>query len=701
MWRSFAALLVIALAHFPMGAGAASSQSTPSARTPTPAIAAADTSDSVYTLPPIRVKGARVPPVDAALLLPGQVSIVHVGPFQGGIADVATVLDRLPGVSVREYGSVGGGASATIRGMSPSQVRVYLDGVPLARGGLGLTNLAELPFASLDHVEVYRGFAPPSLPGSAPGGAIQLVTPPLDGTAPRAGSALAAAGSFGSGRLGLTQEWGVGTGWRALLVFDALHSDGDFEFHDDNGTPRNLNDDEITARTNNAVRMQEILAKAGHAWGRDGRFELLYQWVDREQGVPGYTSNQSTTTTQGSSHHMATASMRSPARWNGRLRGRAQVYLDWRRDTYTDLGSEIGLGRQDNRDVSETRGGHVEASLRAPMWHRLSLHVDARNETFMPWRGFTPRDSPTQEIIPELGPEQKRRTFETALDSEWLLARGRVRLQGTLRVTQETDHFAGDLRTSPFKQPAASGEHQFVEPRLGLRLRVLPGLHLEASAGRHHRTPGFLELFGDAGTIMGSTDLVAEESKNQDIALDYARSFPRVRTQFEIAHFRSHIEQLITYLPVSKWFVAGNIGAADCEGEEIQWLFADASPGSYWSVEGNYTRLRSEDLGVDIDWWAGKSLPSRPAHQLFSRVALHFGGFALGYDYRFLAQNYLDRFNKALVTRRDLHGIDLSVQRRRLQVRFAVRNLTDDRVFDVAGFPLPGRVYSVGSDVRF
>ncbi len=696
MWRGFAGLVVLALAHVPMRACVASPAQRADTRPAPHAIAAADTSDSVYTLPPIQVKGARIVPADAALLLPGQVSIVNVEPFHGDITDVATVLDRVPGLSVREYGSVGGGASVTIRGMSPSQVRVYLDGVPLARAGLGLANLAELPFASIDHIEVYRGFAPPGLSGSAPGGAIQLVTQVLDGSAPRAGSAVVAAGSFGSGRLGLTQEWGVGTGWRALVVFDALRSEGDFEFHDDNGTVHNRNDDEITARINNAVRKQEVLAKAGHAWGRDGRFELLYQWVEREQGVPGYTSIQSTAAAQSSSHHMATASMRSPARWGGRLRGRAQVYYDWRIDSFSDAkrpSGEIGLGLQDNHDVSETRGVHVETSVRTPLSHRLALHLDTRQETFMPWRRFP---------NPQLGPEQERRTLETGLDSEWLLAHGRLRLQGVVRATQETDHFSGDLRTLYSKGPAVSGERQFVEPRVGMRLRVLPGVHLEASAGRHHRSPGFLELFGDGGSIAGSTDLVAEEGKNQDIALDCARSFRHLRAQFEIAHFRNHIEQLITYLPQSqRTFVARNIGAADCEGEEIHWLIADTSPRSLWNVEGNYTRLRSEDLGVDIGWYAGKALPGRPAHQLFTRVALRFGGIALGYDYRFLGQNYLDRWNRDVVTRRDLHGIDLSVQRRNLQVRMAVRNLTNDRARDVAGFPLPGRVVSLGSDVRF
>ena len=658
---------------------------------------AADSSNSDYTLPPLQIRARRPTRAETLQLLPGQVSVLDLESFRTGIFNTAALLDRLPGLTVRHYGDVAGYATASIRGASATHVRLYLDGVPLGRAGFGVTNLAELPFASLDRVEVYRGFAPPGLPGSAPGGAIQLVTPRLDPKAPPKSAFLAAAGSFGTSRIGWNGEAPLGVHWRGLFVVDALRSDGDFDFLDDHGTSWQTADDQMTARRNNAVRHDEALAKVGRVLGADGRLEFLHQWVRREQGVPGYTHNQSAHAQTGSTHHLTSAALSTPALWHGRSHSRAQLFFDWRRDTFTDLQGEIGLAQQDNRDVSQAVGAHLETSLRLPAWQRLALYLDGRRESFMPWRGFKQqRTDPEQ----RLGPEQERRTLETSLDGEWVLGGGRARAQGVLRWSQEDDRFVGDLRNPYSTRPARAGVTTWVEPRAGLRFRLLSSLHLEGSAGRYHRSPSFLELFGDGGSIAGSSDLVAESGTNRDLSLDFARDFRVLRAGVEAAHFRNEVEDLITYVQQSqRVFVARNIGAASMEGEEYSWRLAANAAAPRWLVEGNYTRLRAEDLGPGI--YAGKALPGRPQHQLYTRLALRFGALSFGYDYQHLGRNYLDRWNRELVERRDLHGLDLGLQSRRLQLRLAVRNLTDDTTRDVAGFPVPGRTFSLGSDLRF
>ena len=653
----------------------------------------AEVADSVYTLPPVQVRAKRPAPADAIRALVGQASTLSVDPFRPEVANTATLLERLPGLALRNYGSAGGPATASIRGAPPAQVRVYLDGIPLLRAGLGLTDLAELPFASLDHIEVYRGFAPSGLPGSAPGGAIHLVTPALDPARPPERRVVAAAGSFGAGRLGWSQDGRLGSAWRALLCVDALRSDGDFAFTDDNGTPLYAADDERTLRRNNAVASDEVLAKLARTVGTDGRFEVFHQWVHREQGVPGYTSFQSSHAHQSSTHHLTSASLAAPSQWHGRWQHRARLFFDWRRDTFADPESEIGLGYQDNRDVSQARGAHLETSLRWPVWQRLALHVDARRESFLPWRRFP---------APQLGPEQARATLEATVDGEWRLWQGRARFEGACRVSREDDRFAGDLRTPYSRRPAASGTTTHTSPRLGMRLQLVSGLYLEASGGRYHRSPGFLELFGDGGTIAGSSDLVAETGMNRDVGLEFERAWAWLVLGGEVVHFRNRTDHLITFLPQSqRTFVARNIGSARLEGEEIQWHVAPAGTAPRWRLDGHYTRLRSEDLGVDIRWYAGKALPGRPEHSLYTRVALCLGAVTLGYDYRFLGENYLDRWNRDRVARRDLHGIDVGVHARPVVLRLAVRNLTNDQSRDVAGFPVPGRTLSLGSEMRF
>lgn len=657
------------------------------------AIAVADTSDSVYTLPPVRVEARRILPETIPIDSPGQVSRVALQPLRIEMGHVADALERLPGLSVHYTGSVGHDASVSIRGSGSSQVRLYLDGVPLSRAGLGLTNLAELPFSSLDHLEVYRGFAPPGLPGSTPGGAIQLVTPRLDTPSPQPTQILAAAGSFGSHRLGWRQEMGLGGTWRGLFVVDGLRSNGDFTFHDDHGTPRNPDDDVTAVRLNSWVRSDEIMAKAGRPLPRNGRVEILHQWVGRSQGVPGYTSVQSLHALQRSSHHLTHAQIFLPSFWSGRLQARGQVFYDWRRDEFLDEHSEIGLGYQDNRDVTSALGSHWATTWRIPSQQRLALHLDARRESFLPWRRF-----PAE----RLGPEQRRTTLETTVESSWVLARDHLQLQGVLRFTREEDRFRGDLRTAYSRGSAPSEVRHRREPRLASRLKLLQGVSLEASYGEHHRSPGFLELFGDGGSVAGSADLVSETGVNRDIALEFVRQVRGLRLRSEITHYRNRVDHLITFLPQSqRTFVARNIGAARLEGEELQWWLGADGAAPRWCFEGNYTQQRTEDLGVDIHWYAGKALPGRPARQLYARLALRLGAVTLGSDYRFLGQNFLDRWNRDVVEQRDLYGLDLRLQLRALQLRLAARNLGNDQARDVAGFPVPGRTFSLGSEMRF
>jgi outer membrane cobalamin receptor len=227
-------------------------------------------------------------------------------------------------------------------------------------------------------------------------------------------------------------------------------------------------------------------------------------------------------------------------------------------------------------------------------------------------------------------------------------------------------------------------------------------VYVEASYGQHHRSPGFLELFGDGGSVAGSSDLVAEEGVNRDYGVEVQQRLGGVVFRAEVAHFDNRVDQLITYLPQSqRTFVARNIGSARMQGEEFLWRIVHSREWLRWRVEGNYTQQRTEDLGVDILWYAGKTLPGRPEQQFYSRFALELGPLGFAYRYEHMGLNFLDRWNRKSVEQRDLHGADFTARLRRVSLRLAVRNLTNDQAQDVAAFPVPGRTFSVSSNVRF
>src|SRR5262245_36083134 len=241
--------LAIALAPSPAsatGSGADSALAAGRASTWTLAIATDTTStavrdtagaDTLRMLPPVIVRARRPTRQEALDRLPSGATVIEMAPVRDRLTTTAEVLAEVPGVRVHDYGSLGTFSTVSIRGSGSRQVSVYLDGVPLARAGLGVVNLADLPFAGVERVEVYRGQAPSEFVGASLGGAINLVSRAASaGGAPRhVQSFVAGIGSFGTRRLGFSQELARG-GFGALLVADVLDSDGDFLFHHDFGT---------------------------------------------------------------------------------------------------------------------------------------------------------------------------------------------------------------------------------------------------------------------------------------------------------------------------------------------------------------------------------------------------------------------------------------------------------------------------------
>jgi vitamin B12 transporter len=100
------------------------------------------------------------------------------------IPDAATALREVPGVQITQSGSPGTVTDASIRGSSPSQTLVLLDGVDVNAGATGEFNFANLTTDNVDRIEVLRG-AGGSLYGSeAIGGVINVISQEGEG-APR------------------------------------------------------------------------------------------------------------------------------------------------------------------------------------------------------------------------------------------------------------------------------------------------------------------------------------------------------------------------------------------------------------------------------------------------------------------------------------------------------------------------------------
>src|SRR5262245_65943755 len=103
-------------------------------------------------------------------------SVIETREAPTTVDTLAEALSNTVGVQVRRFGGLGDFSTVSVRGFSPGQVQVYLDGVPLSRADNEVVNLSDLPLDAVDHVEVYRGTTPLIFSQSGPGGVVNVGT---------------------------------------------------------------------------------------------------------------------------------------------------------------------------------------------------------------------------------------------------------------------------------------------------------------------------------------------------------------------------------------------------------------------------------------------------------------------------------------------------------------------------------------------
>ncbi|MBN2753196.1 MAG: TonB-dependent receptor plug domain-containing protein [Rhodospirillaceae bacterium] len=133
-----------------------------------------DDDSDVTTLPKIVVNASRAEMQDA--LSPGVVSVAYPDDVKGEHKSLPDLLEQIPGVYVRQRSGSGHYATASIRGSAPSQVNIYIDGVPFNLSDETAADLSTIPISDVERVEVYRGTTPARFSGAPVGGAINIVT---------------------------------------------------------------------------------------------------------------------------------------------------------------------------------------------------------------------------------------------------------------------------------------------------------------------------------------------------------------------------------------------------------------------------------------------------------------------------------------------------------------------------------------------
>lgn len=153
-------------------------------------------------------------------------AVVNAREAYGQPATLTELINRSPGVRLRQSGGLGAATDVSVNGFQGKAIRYVKDGIPLdyLRDGF---NIASLPVNMLERVEVYKGVLPVALGVDALGGVVNLVS---RRTQPRYLAASYEIASFNTHRITLNGYYSdVAKKWFAGVEAFYNYSDNDYK----------------------------------------------------------------------------------------------------------------------------------------------------------------------------------------------------------------------------------------------------------------------------------------------------------------------------------------------------------------------------------------------------------------------------------------------------------------------------------------
>jgi hypothetical protein len=647
------------------------------------------------------------------------VTVVELGAARERAADLSEVLRRVEGVTVQRTGALGAPSTLSLNGLMGSQVRVFVDGVPLELSGWG-ADLGSVPVPLLERVEVYKGVVPLRLGADALGGAINLVTDE------RLFSSFAHAsyqlGSFGTHRLSGAARKHLGTS--GLVTGASLFLD------------RAANDYAVDVQVADAQgRLSEARVPRFHdgydALGAGVEAGVVgRRWADVLLLRAGYTRTQKQLqhnpimsvpygeATTGSSAWTLGARYRKLA-----LAGtdvEAVLNLSTRRLTVRDASTWVydWFGqRVRERRVAGELGTPRDAYLdERAAFARLNLSRQLAAGHRL-WLSTSPQVSRRQgddrldEVEGQrdlLNEPQSRASLVSGVG--WELRGWGERLENNLFLK----HYLFDVSAV---QQVRFGELESLRRGFqsfgvgnAARLRLSERWALKLSYEWATRLPTADEVFGDGVLVVANPELRPELSHNLNLGLQLVEAETSWgQATADVTAFARDTRDQVILMVNSLAAQHQNVLNARAVGLEAAGRW-EAPGGWLWlQASGSYTDVRNTAQEGTFAPYQGQRLPNRPFLSAAAELRLRRQGLVTGRDAAtlFFSSRYTHAFfrgweglgardSKQQVPSQWMHtaGVTWALPES-LSVTLEVANLANARLYDVVGVQGPGRAFSL------
>ena len=589
-----------------------------------------------------------------------------------GALDVSDAVRHFSGVSVKDYGGIGGMKTVSVRSLGAQHTAVSYDGVAVGDCQSGQVDISRFSLDNVSALTLTIGqgddiFQPAKALASA--GVLSIETGKPDfGAASFRLAARVKSGSFGLANPSLF--WAVRLGGKAGLSFygDYLRADGIYPFEYVNGTRR------IKAKRNNS----DIQAYRGEANfyaslgdGQDLRAKLYL--FHSERGLPGSViyDNPYAAERLHDRNYFGQLNYEVSFSPKWKLKAAGKFNYVWNRDT-----DKEAAGMRDDRFRQ------TETYLTATLWSE-----PLRGLSFSLAQDFSYNDLSTTLSNCQY-PE--RYTVLTALSAQYW--HPVFRITASLLNTYITEN----VRTG-----TAADDRQRLSPAVSLSWRPLPSTawRLRASYKDIFRMPTFNDLYY---RLIGNTRLRPESTRQWNVGTTWGgRVSPVVETlDVSVDAYYNKVKDKIVAVPTMFVWKMSNVGEVETAGVDVNVSAGiRVAKSMRFGLSGAYNFMQAEDVtDRDSKLWRNQ-IAYTPRHSGSGSLTWETPWVDVAYNVVFASERYRMPQNSADNRIRPYSDHSLSAFRTFRWGRHALRlqadalNLGGKNYEIVRFYPMPGRNY--------
>ncbi len=593
-----------------------------------------------------------------------------------GLQEVSDAVKRFSGVTVKDYGGIGGLKTVSIRSLGAQHTAVSYDGVTISDTQSGQVDISRFSLDNVESVSLSIGQSDEIFQTArtyASAGALNIRTeaPRFTGR-PFHIQATLKAGSFGLFNPFIRYEQQLSNTHSLSWCADWMRADGQYPYTFTNG-------DIVTRekRRNSDIETFRTELNLFADWQRRGRLQLKGYWFDSNRGLPGSIILYNDYHEERLQNRNGFLQALYENQLSQQFTLKTQAKFDYARTRYRDFHNKYIDGRQ--TDVYTQREYYLSAvGLYRP---HTSLSFSLAEDLFM-----NTLDATTPKcVFPE------RYTSLTALAAQF--ANSRLSATVSLLGTYITE----DIRTG---DPAP--DRQRLSPAASLSYRILnrQNLRVRASYKDIFRIPTFNDLYYDR---IGNRSLNPEKTTQYNLGLTWSSAFPGIRLDFlslTVDGYYNQVTDKIVAIPTMFIWKMMNMGEVEIKGLDTNLSARIALPASiFMQIDGAYTWQQAQDVTDPAGKTYKHQLPYTPEHAGSVSVSLENPWVNLSWMLTAVGERYSlpQNIDMNRILGYNEHQLSFSktfpLRHSTLRLQAEVVNLTDVTYDVIRYYPMPGRSF--------